>query len=608
MSGPAPVHAVAASGVLTTRIGRRLVLLFTGCALLPLLLFAWLVLHAVHQKTHDDLEASLHEGAKTAGMGLAARLSQVAGDLTLAAEWTQRWTASGAGVDRTLDRHVGDRCAAVWLLEGDRVQSLAGDLPVPLSPWDDAELEHLRAGRPIVRVVHAAGALVMARALDTNAPERAQVAATIRAEWLFDPEELRGAGCEVAVYDAEWRPLFSTMRSQPDPAPLRTAVALRSASRTIAWQVDGTEHLARSWHVFLRPQYRLDLLVVQSRPAHEALAVGESFARTFVLTALCTLLLVLFASLRQMQRTIDPIVRLRDATHRVAGGDLEARVELRNRDEFGELGAAFDHMTEQLRESRQQREHAERALVASRDAALAAAQAKAEFVTNVSHEFRTPMTEILGAAEILAQREGVDDAARTEFAAIAHRGALRLAALVDDVLELGSTATWPLEPVDVAETLRRAVDGLPLPQRARLDLSIAEGLPIVLGCAGRLVEVWGRLIDNATKFSPPDRGVALRATARTGEVVVEIEDHGPGIAEADRERIFEPFCQVGRDQMTDKANGTGLGLTLARSIVERHQGRIELDSELGRGSVFRVVLPALQGTSSPAATTCAASS
>lgn len=608
MSETKPLRVVTASGVLTTRIGRRLVLLFTGCALLPLLLFAWLVLHAVHQRTHADLEASLHEGAKTAGMGLAARLSQVAGDLTLAVEWTQRWTASGTGADRALERHVGDRCAAVWLLEGDRVQSLAGGLPVPLSTWDSDELEHFRMGRPVVRVVHAAGVLVMARALDTTSPERAQVAATIRAEWLFDPEELRGAGCEVAVFDAEWRTLFSTTRTPPDPAPLRTGASMRSSSRAIAWQVDGTTHLARSWHAFLRPQYRLDLLVVQSRPADEALAVGESFARTFVLTAACTLLLVLFASLRQMQRTIDPIVRLRDATHRVAGGDLEVRVGLQNRDEFGELGAAFDHMTEQLRDSRQQREQAERDLVASRDAALAAAQAKAEFVTNVSHEFRTPMTEILGAAEILAQREGVDDAARTEFAAIAHRGALRLAALVDDVLELGSTVTWPLEPVDVADTLHRAVGGLPLPQRARLELSIAGGLPIVLGCASRLVEVWGRLIDNATKFSPPDREVALRAMTGGGKVMVEIEDHGPGIAEADRERIFEPFCQVGRDQMTDKANGTGLGLTLARSIVERHQGRIELDSELGRGSVFRVVLPAVHGTSSPVASTCAASS
>src|SRR5688572_8678795 len=103
----APVHP-AAIGILTSRIGRRFVALFTGCALLPLLVFAWLAVNRATEQMGAELQASLHNGAKTAGMGIAARLSQIAGDLSLAREYMQRWS-HGAPWETTLalQQHVG---------------------------------------------------------------------------------------------------------------------------------------------------------------------------------------------------------------------------------------------------------------------------------------------------------------------------------------------------------------------------------------------------------------------------------------------------------------------------------------------------------------------
>jgi signal transduction histidine kinase len=115
----------------------------------------------------------------------------------------------------------------------------------------------------------------------------------------------------------------------------------------------------------------------------------------------------------------------------------------------------------------------------------------------------------------------------------------------------------------------------------------------VLGNAEKLREMWTRLLDNALKFSPSDTQVDVAVSVRAHEVEVAVVDRGSGIAPAHLEQVFEPFRQVGRDQMTDKANGAGLGLTLVRRIVERHDGVVAVTSEPGRGTTFRVRLPAL---------------
>jgi signal transduction histidine kinase len=204
------------------------------------------------------------------------------------------------------------------------------------------------------------------------------------------------------------------------------------------------------------------------------------------------------------------------------------------------------------------------------------------------------MAEILGAAEILTQLSEDDASARVEFSQIALHGAQRLAALVEDVLALGEATCGPRVSTGVAATLHCAAAGMPPAIRARIDVDVPDGLPPVLGDAGRLTETWWRLLDNAAKFSAPATRIGLKARAAGGEVVVEVRDEGIGIAPEDQERIFQPFCQVGRDQLVDKAHGTGLGLTLARSVVEDCGGRISVESRPGAGTTFRIVLPTAQ--------------
>ena len=584
-------------GALTSRLGRRFVLLFALCALLPLIVFATLSVTRVSQQMHADLRATLHNAAKTSGMGIAARLGQVAGDLRLTADLVQSSRAEGRfSGGEALKGQVREHCEAVWLLDGDRVEALVGDEPAPQLQLGAEQLAHVRRGLPLALVADDGVSLLMVIEIDPEDEFETRVVGRVRGQWFWDPQELRGVNCEFAACDRLGRVLFHTFRELPRSQILAAGVTRQASSGSIEWQVDGEPHLGRYWHAFLQPQYGLDLWVVQSRSQAEAFAVGNAFVRWFWLTAVCTLLFVVLGSLVQMRRTLDPIVSLRDATQRLGRGELDVRVWIESRDEFGELGWAFNDMAQRLQENIARREQTERELVASRDAALAAVKAKAEFVTNVSHEFRTPMAEILGATEILTQIDGDEDGSvREEFSGIALHGAKRLAQLLDDVLELGQGATSTKSSVDVQASVQAAIDAMAPELRERVELSCDEDLPTVVGDGYRLTETWSRLLDNAGKFSASSKPIEVEVRRDGPRVLVRIRDHGVGIAADDLQRVFEPFAQVGRDQMIDKAQGTGLGLTLARAAVESHGGTISVRSEPGSGTTFQVSLPVEAG-------------
>jgi len=582
-----------AKGALTSRLGRRFVLLFALCALLPLIVYATLSVTRVSNQVRNDANKGLHVAAKSSGMGIAARLEQVAQDLNLASHLVRNWRAEGvwSGGD-ALSRQVSEHCAGMWLVGEDRVEALYGDVELPDVSTTQANLDHRAAGKKLLQVYGDPAQLVMSFDIDVDDGENTHVLALINDDWFWDPQELRGVNCEFACCDPSGHVLFHTCRDLPATQILAAGVTGGASSGSIDWTVDGEPHLGRFWLAFLRPQYNLDLWVIQSRSQADAFAADREFVRFFWLTAIGTMLVVVLGSLVHMRRTLDPIVTLQDAAQRLGRGDLGVRVEIVGRDEFGELGAAFNDMAQRLQENIAQRERSERELVASRDAALAAVQAKADFVTNVSHEFRTPMAEILGATEILTQIEEDDDASlREEFSGIALHGAQRLAQLLDDVLELGGVAVSPKGSVDVASSITRSVDGLPQGIRERIDCEFESDLPTVLGDADRLSETWHRLIDNAAKFSKSETAIEIRVTRSESLILVDVTDHGVGIAAGDLEKVFDPFSQVGRDQMINKAHGTGLGLTLARSAVESSGGSISVRSEIGRGSTFRVSLP-----------------
>ena len=216
-----------------------------------------------------------------------------------------------------------------------------------------------------------------------------------------------------------------------------------------------------------------------------------------------------------------------------------------------------------------------------------------DFVANVSHEFKTPLTAIQGFAETLLGGALDDKANRRRFMEIIREHAQRLARLTDDLLKLSRIEAGRLElesrPVSVAALVNGCVETARLKAESkglRLTVGLPEDLPAVRGDAVQLGEVLQNLIDNALQYTPPGGRIDVTAYSNGHEVIFTVADTGIGIPEADLERIFERFYRVDAARSRE-AGGTGLGLSIARHIVDAHGGRIWVESAVGQGSRFR---------------------
>ena len=216
-----------------------------------------------------------------------------------------------------------------------------------------------------------------------------------------------------------------------------------------------------------------------------------------------------------------------------------------------------------------------------------------DFVANVSHEFKTPLTAIQGFAETLLGGALDDKANRKRFVEIIREHARRLARLTDDLLKLSRIEAGRLDlesrPVSVAGLVNGCVETARLKAESRglrIVVELPEGLPPVRGDAVQLDEVLQNLIDNALQYTPSGGRIDVTAYSNGHEVIFTVADTGIGIPESDLERIFERFYRVDAARSRE-AGGTGLGLSIARHIVDAHGGRIWVESAVGQGSRFR---------------------
>jgi signal transduction histidine kinase len=220
---------------------------------------------------------------------------------------------------------------------------------------------------------------------------------------------------------------------------------------------------------------------------------------------------------------------------------------------------------------------------------------RADFVSLVSHELRSPMASVIGSARTLQQRwRELSAEQRESFLALIAHETSRLAELIGDVLDTSrieaGTFSYSFGDVDLAQLVRDSAAAAEHGQdEVAVKAVVRDPLPAVRGDRNRLRQVLVNLIDNAVKYSPPGDEVQIEAIASNGRVVIEVRDRGPGISPEHQGVIFEKF---GRVNVGEKAKpGTGLGLFIARSIAEAHGGSLEVRSAPDRGATFRLSLP-----------------
>lgn len=230
---------------------------------------------------------------------------------------------------------------------------------------------------------------------------------------------------------------------------------------------------------------------------------------------------------------------------------------------------------------------------------LAVARLQSDFVAAVSHEFRTPLTAMCHLTEMLEQGDTKPERLSDYYRALG-KESRRLRTMVENLLDFGrmdsGRRTYDFCETDAAELIDQVAqeftDRSPAAAHRIEKAPLAAGAALVRADREALTLALRNLVDNAMKYSPDSSSVRVAVTATDDTVTVSVEDHGPGVSAAERRAIFRKFTR-GAAARSLNVKGTGIGLTMANQIVKAHGGRLELDSELGRGSIFTMVLPAV---------------
>jgi signal transduction histidine kinase len=288
--------------------------------------------------------------------------------------------------------------------------------------------------------------------------------------------------------------------------------------------------------------------------------------------------------------TVSPIF---DSVQRVTGTAVIARDITHIRRQQAQLQS----LLAKERVARADAESAQRALAEQNERLRELDRLKDEFISLVSHELRTPLTSIRGYLELLLDGgagELTEDQSR--FLAVVDRNSKRLMHLVGDLLFLAQVEAGKLalelEVVELDDVVAEAVEAAkPLADEQGIELKAsADHVPAMVGDRGRLAQVLDNLVSNALKFSDEGGTVEVVVMYADGEAVLEVRDTGIGISADEQAQLFDRFFRS--TEATERAiPGTGLGLTIAKAIIERHDGSIEVESAPGAGTTMRVRLP-----------------
>lgn len=275
--------------------------------------------------------------------------------------------------------------------------------------------------------------------------------------------------------------------------------------------------------------------------------------------------------LRVIKRTATPIVELSDAAKEVAKGNFDIRVEENQRkDELGDLAMQFNIMIKELQSNE---------------------LLKKDFISNVSHEFKTPLSIINGYGKLL-EEDDLSDAERKEYAALIVKESQRLSLLTTNILKLSKLNTDTIhlkrESFSLDEQIRQTILFME-PKWSEKNLQFSLHLPPsrYYGEEAMLSEIWINLLDNAIKYSPQGGLIDISIISTQYTYAIYVRDQGPGIPKEQIPHVFDQFFQ---GDPSHKKEGAGLGLSIAQKIATLHGGTIDCSSKSGKGTTFTVTL------------------
>ncbi|MEP7137734.1 MAG: HAMP domain-containing sensor histidine kinase [Chloroflexota bacterium] len=375
----------------------------------------------------------------------------------------------------------------------------------------------------------------------------------------------------VLVYSSKREMLLDSNQADPSlPSPRRNLF-----NRNSQTAVDG------KGNVWLYTTSRLTdgrfLVVAALRPRVPFLNIfADEFLLPIIEGGVIAFLLSLILAFVLSRSVADPLQQVIVAARNYPSDDMEP-IEPRGPHEVQDLTRAFNSMIERVHSSQ---------------------QSQRDFVANVSHELKTPLTSIQGFAQAILDDTADTPAARKQAAQIIYNESARMHRLALDLLDLArleaGTADLKMSAVDVGALLRGIVEKF-TPQATKasvgLQVNVQNGLPVLIADGDRLAQVFTNLVDNALKFTPAHGQVTLSAKKAGAELELSVTDTGIGVESEALSRLFDRFYQVDSSRAGGEGHGAGLGLAIVKEIVQAHGGKIGVRSQVGHGTTFTIQLP-----------------
>ena len=301
----------------------------------------------------------------------------------------------------------------------------------------------------------------------------------------------------------------------------------------------------------------------------------------FLFVGLIALLMIAIAARYVIQIGMRPLENVEKTAEQIASGDLSARLpDAKPNTEVGRLVSSLNTMLARIEESFAARTESEGRL--------------RRFVADASHELRTPLTAIRGFAELHRQGAVTGESDTKELVARIERESVRMSSLVEDLLVLARMDQGPkmeIKPVNLSEVVTDAVESARAAGPGH-PIKLTAGNEIyALGDANRIHQVVANLLANARVHTPVGTQINVEVIHLDKEVQVVVADNGPGLSEANREKIFERFYRVDPSRQRTGAEGSGLGLSIVDAVMRSHSGHVSVDSKLGEGSTFTLHFP-----------------
>lgn len=320
------------------------------------------------------------------------------------------------------------------------------------------------------------------------------------------------------------------------------------------------EYGGETYALFLRPDIKMLFTEV-----HYILG-----GMVFVMAVISLLSMVVVA-----KKLIDPITELTAATKKVGEEQFSGTLDISRKDEIGQLAKSFQTMTEKLSENDRMRK---------------------EFISDVSHDFQSPLLNIKGYAELLLDDKLSEDS-RKSYASVIQSETERLSSLTKQLLLLTSldqlSSPLGMKTFDLDAQLKETIRKYRwLLEEKEMSLSMDLDEVRYMGDPAFLEKVWENLILNALKYTETGGSIDILLVERAADIAVTVRDNGIGISEGSIARIFDRFYRAD-DSRTQETGGTGLGLSIVQQVVKLHGGKIDVESEKGEGTTFTVLLPKL---------------